>query len=152
MGMLINSQKGGGRRRSRHRPMGDINVTPMVDVMLVLLIVFMVTAPLLAVGIPVKLPEVLNAQQLKSDPNNLTVTITETGKISLQNSENSDQIEPETLVARLSAIFDANQDLTIYVRGDETATYGEVARLYDIITEAKFPRVILVMQLPEDKT
>ena len=152
MGMLINSQKGGGRRRSRHRPMGDINVTPMVDVMLVLLIVFMVTAPLLAVGIPVKLPEVLNAQQLKSDPNNLTVTITETGKISLQNSENSDQIEPETLVARLSAIFDANQDLTIYVRGDETATYGEVARLYDIITEAKFPRVILVMQLPEAKT
>ena len=92
MGMLINSQKGGGRRRSRHRPMGDINVTPMVDVMLVLLIVFMVTAPLLAVGIPVKLPEVMNAQQLRSDPNNLTVTITETGKISLQNSENSDQI------------------------------------------------------------
>ena len=152
MGMLINSQKGGGRRRSRHRPMGDINVTPMVDVMLVLLIVFMVTAPLLAVGIPVKLPEVLNAQQLKSDPNNLTVTITETGKISLQNSENSDQIEPETLLARLSAIFDANQELTIFVRGDKTATYGEVARLYHMITEAKFPRVIFVMQLPEDKT
>lgn len=152
MGMLINSQKGGGRRRSRHRPMGDINVTPMVDVMLVLLIVFMVTAPLLAVGIPIKLPEIMNAQQLKSDPNNLTVTISKTGKISLQNSENSDQIEPETLLARLSAIFDANQDLTIYVRGDQTATYGEVARLYDIITEAKFPRVILVMQLPEDKT
>lgn len=152
MGMLSNPRKGGGRRRSRHRPMGDINVTPMVDVMLVLLIVFMVTAPLLAVGIPVKLPEIINAQQLKSDPNILTVTITKTGKISLQNSENSDQIEPGTLLPRLSAIFDANQDLSIFVRGDETATYGEVARLYDIITEAKFPRVILVMQLPEGKT
>ena len=83
MGMRVNTQKAGSRSRSRHRPMGDINVTPMVDVMLVLLIVFMVTAPLLTVGVPVDLPKT-QAGQVSADQAPLVVTIREDGALYLQ--------------------------------------------------------------------
>ena len=117
MGMSVNSnggQNGGSRRRSRHRPMGDINVTPMVDVMLVLLIVFMVTAPLLTVGVPVDLPKT-QAGQVNADQAPLVVTIREDGRLYLQDTE----IDSDKLIPRLFAIGEANKQVRIFVRGDK---------------------------------
>jgi len=148
MAMSVNSrnggQNGGARRRSRHRPMGDINVTPMVDVMLVLLIVFMVTAPLLTVGVPVDLPKT-QAGQVNADQAPLVVTIRENGELYLQDTE----IASDQLIPRLSAIGKANKDVRIFVRGDKDVAYGEVLVLMGRIQSAGFERVALVAELPE---
>ena len=148
MAMSVNSrnggQNGGARRRSRHRPMGDINVTPMVDVMLVLLIVFMVTAPLLTVGVPVDLPKT-QAGQVYADQALLVVTIRENGELYLQDTE----IASDQLIPRLSAIGKANKDVRIFVRGDKDVAYGEVLVLMGRIQSAGFERVALVAELPE---
>ena len=145
MGMSVNTQKAGNRRRSRYRPMGDINVTPMVDVMLVLLIVFMVTAPLLTVGVPVDLPKT-QAGQVNADQAPLVVTIREDGALFLQDTK----IEPDKLIPRLSAIGEANKEVRIFVRGDKNVAYGEVLVLMGRIQSAGFERVALVAELPED--
>ena len=145
MGMNVNTQKAGIRRRSRHRPMGDINVTPMVDVMLVLLIVFMVTAPLLTVGVPVDLPKT-QAGQVNANQAPLVVTIRKDGSLYLQDTE----IKPEKLIPRLSAIGEANKQVRIFVRGDKDVAYGEVLVLMGRIQSAGFERVALVAELPED--
>ena len=148
MGMSVNSnggQNGGSRRRSRHRPMGDINVTPMVDVMLVLLIVFMVTAPLLTVGVPVDLPKT-KAGQISADAAPLVVSIQADGQIYVQETPT----DPEALIARLSAISEANPDIRIFVRGDRAVAYGEVVELMGRIQTAGFERVALIAQLPQD--
>ena len=144
MAMNVNSAKSGGRHRSRHRPMGDINVTPMVDVMLVLLIVFMVTAPLLTVGVPVDLPKT-QAGQVNADQAPLVVTIREDGRLYLQDSE----IDSDKLIPRLAAIGEANKQVRIFVRGDKDVAYGEVLVLMGRIQAAGFERVALVAELPE---
>lgn len=131
--------------RSRHRPMGEINVTPFVDVMLVLLIVFMVTAPLLTVGVPVDLPKT-KAGQISADTAPLVVSIQADGQLYLQDN----QIEPEMLIPRLSAISDANPDVRIFVRGDQSVAYGEVVQLMGRIQTAGFERVALVAELPQE--
>ena len=107
------------RRTKRHRPMGEINVTPFVDVMLVLLIVFMVTAPLLTVGVPVDLPKT-KAGQINADSAPLVVTMKADGSIFLQETA----IEPDKLIPRLAAIAKANDEVRIFVRGDKAAAYG----------------------------
>ena len=140
MGMAV---KKAGRGR-RHRPMGEINVTPFVDVMLVLLIVFMVTAPLLTVGVEVDLPKT-KAGQINADAAPLVVSIKADGSLHLQDTE----VQADALVPRLEAISDANPLVRIFVRGDKAVAYGEVLGVMGRIQAAGFERVALVAQLPD---
>ena len=126
-------------RRGRIRPMAEINVTPFVDVMLVLLIVFMVTAPLLTVGVPVDLPKT-KAQALSQDREPLSVTVARNGKIYLQNTP----IAEEALVAKLEAISANGYDQRIFVRGDESVDYGRVMEVMAEISSAGFTHIGLV--------
>jgi biopolymer transport protein TolR len=130
----------------RHRPMGEINVTPFVDVMLVLLIVFMVTAPLLTVGVEVDLPKT-KAGAINADAAPLVVSIKSDGRLYLQDTA----IGSETLIPRLKAISNANPDIRVFVRGDKAVAYGEVLGVMGRIQSAGFEKVALVAQLPETK-
>ena len=125
--------------------MSEINVTPFVDVMLVLLIVFMVTAPLLTVGIPVDLPKVkANALTDQKDPIEITVKLD--GSVFLGES----LVEVENLIPRLNAITDQNNEARIYVRGDRIVAYGRVMEIMSIINSAGYVKVALVTQNPTD--
>jgi biopolymer transport protein TolR len=140
-------QRSGGNPSQRHRPMSDINVTPMVDVMLVLLVVFMVTAPLLTVGVPVDLPQT-KAQQLNEPKEPLVISINAEGKTYLQNAE----IASDQLVPRLQAITNNNPTATIYVRGDRNVNYGRVLEIMGMISAAGFNKVSLVAEQPGAKS
>ena len=137
----------GGRRR-RARPMSEINVTPFVDVMLVLLIVFMVTAPLLTVGVPVDLPKT-KAQALSQDREPLTVTLKRDGNIYLQNT----RVAEDDLVPRLTAIASNGYDQRIFVRGDKSVDYGRVMEVMALISAAGFTHIGLVTDVarPHEK-
>ena len=124
--------------------MSEINVTPFVDVMLVLLIVFMVTAPLLTVGVEVDLPKT-KAGQINADAAPLVVSIKADGSLHLQDTE----VPADALVPRLEAISDANPLVRIFVRGDKAVAYGEVLGVMGRIQAAGFERVALVAQLPD---
>ena len=128
-----------GRRSKRRRPLAEINVTPFVDVMLVLLIVFMVTAPLLTVGVPVDLPKT-RAQALSQDREPLSVTIKRDGQIYLQNSP----IAEDELVSKLSAIAANGYDQRIFVRGDKAVDYGRVMEVMGMLSAAGFTHIGLV--------
>ena len=128
-----------GRRRGKIRPMSEINVTPFVDVMLVLLIVFMVTAPLLTVGVPVDLPKT-HAQALGQDREPLTVSLRRDGRIYLQNT----QVPEDNLVAKLTAISANGYDQRIFVRADKSVNYGGVATVLGLLSEAGFTHIGLV--------
>ena len=132
------------RHRGRRAPMAEINVTPMVDVMLVLLIIFMVTAPLLTVGVPIELPK-SEAQQLEGDKEPLTVTVDPEGKIFLQDTE----IQLDEIVPKLTAISKNGYDERIFVRGDRRVNYGVVMRVMGTISAAGFRRIALVSDLEE---
>jgi biopolymer transport protein TolR len=139
-----------GRRRHRRRPvMAEINVTPMVDVMLVLLIIFMVSAPLLTVGVQIDLPQT-QAKSLDQDREPLTVTVNTKGEVYLMNSE----IKVEDLVPKLKAIIDARggsggADERIYVRGDRNVNYGTVMRVMGRLSQAGYRRVALVTEVEQ---
>src|ERR1700749_4175203 len=141
---------GGRGKRGRRRPvMSDINVTPFVDVMLVLLIVFMVSAPLLTVGVPLDLPQ-SQAKALPQDNEPLTVSVTVDGKIFLQN----EPIAIDDLVTKLKAIIDArhgNPDETIYVRGDKQVDYGTMMRIMGRISGAGYRKVALITNVEQDQ-
>src|SRR5256886_1459415 len=126
--------------------MAEINVTPMVDVMLVLLIIFMVSAPLLTVGVPIDLPQT-QAKSLDQDKEPLTVTVNTKGEVYLQNSE----IKIDDLVAKLQAITQARggSDERIYVRGDRKVDYGTVMRVMGRLSAAGFRRVALVTEVEQ---
>ena len=129
--------------RSSKEPMSEINVTPFVDVMLVLLIVFMVTAPLLTVGIPVDLPKVkANALTDQKDP--LEITVKLDGSVYLGES----LVKVENLISRLNAITDKNTQARIYVRGDRVVAYGRVMEIMSLINTAGYVKVALVTQNP----
>ena len=134
------------RRRGRGRVMAEINVTPFVDVMLVLLIVFMVTAPLLTVGVPVDLPKT-KAQPLSQDREPLSVTIRGTGRIYLQNTP----IDEADLVPRLKAISANGYDQRIYVRGDKTVPYGTMMQIMGDLNAAGFTHIGLVSDVARPK-
>jgi biopolymer transport protein TolR len=137
-----------GRRRHRRKPvMSEINVTPMVDVMLVLLIIFMVSAPLLTVGVPIDLPQTKANSLDQSDKEPLTVSIKDKDQVFLQNS----QIDVEDLVPKLKAITDARGGLDerIYVRGDRKVDYGTVMRVMGRLSAAGFRRVALVTDVEQ---
>tara|TARA_Y100000817_G_scaffold44779_1_gene31199 strand:+ start:374 stop:802 length:429 start_codon:yes stop_codon:yes gene_type:complete len=133
------------RRVKRYSQMSEINVTPFVDVMLVLLIVFMVTAPLLTVGIPVDLPKV-KADALTDQKDPIEITVKLDGLIYLGESE----VEIENLIPRLNAITDQNTEARIYVRGDRVVAYGRVMEIMSIINSAGYIKVALVAQNPSD--
>lgn len=143
------SVTGGGRsggtgssgRRGRYRPMAEINVTPFVDVMLVLLIVFMVAAPLLTAGIQVDLPKAA-ARPLPQDSKPLEISIDHEGAIFLADTA----IGLNELVPRLTAIVGNSRDTRIYVRGDTKLDYGQVMQVIGVINRAGFTRVALVAE------
>jgi biopolymer transport protein TolR len=137
-----------GKRGRRRRPvMSEINVTPFVDVMLVLLIVFMVSAPLLTVGVPIELPQ-SQAKALTQDNEPLTVSVNVDGKIFLQNSE----IMLDDLVPKLKAIVDARNGTLndqVYVRGDKKVDYGTMMRVMGRLSAAGYHRVALVTEVEQ---
>ena len=147
MGMSGTSAVASGRRqRSRRAVMSEINVTPMVDVMLVLLIIFMVSAPLLTVGVPIDLPQ-SQAKSLDQDREPLTIVVNLQGQVFLQNT----QIGVEELVAKLQAVTAARGGMSerIYVRGDSKVDYGTVMRVMGRISGAGFSRVALVTEMEQ---
>ena len=125
--------------------MSEINVTPFVDVMLVLLIVFMVTAPLLTVGIPVDLPKV-KASALTDQKDPLEITVKIGGEIYLGESE----VNIENLIPRLNAITELNKEARIYVRGDRVVAYGRIMEIMSLVNSAGYIKVALVTQSPKD--
>ncbi len=136
-----------GRRGRRRGVMSEINVTPFVDVMLVLLIVFMVSAPLLTVGVPIDLPQ-SQAKALSQDKEPLTLTVDVEGKVFLQ----KDEIKLDDLIPKLKAVIDArggNPDDLIYVRGDKKVDYGTMMRVMGRISGAGYHRVALVTEVEQ---
>ena len=147
MASVLERRSSGGRfGRGRSRPMSEINVTPFVDVMLVLLIIFMVTAPLLTVGVEVNLPKT-EAGAVAGDDEPLAISITAAGEIFLQDTS----VPLETLVPRLRAITGENQDLRIFVRGDADIKYGRVMEVMGTINRAGYRRVALITQSGDKK-
>ena len=136
----------GHRRRRRHGIMSEINVTPMVDVMLVLLIIFMVSAPLLTVGVPIDLPQ-SQAKSLDQDKQPLTVSVNLQGEVFLQDSK----IPVDELVPKLKAVTESRggMDERIYVRGDRKVDYGTVMRVMGRLSSAGFRRVALVTEVEQ---
>jgi biopolymer transport protein TolR len=151
MGMSVGMAGRGGRghrRRGRHHAlMSEINVTPMVDVMLVLLIIFMVSAPLLTVGVPIDLPQTQASSLDQADREPLAVSVNTNGKVFLQNTE----IALEALVPKLQAISQARggNDERIYVRGDRTVDYGTVMKVMGRLSAAGFRKVALVTEVEQ---
>ena len=144
----MNIAAAGGRTWRRRRPvMSEINVTPFVDVMLVLLIVFMVSAPLLTVGVPIDLPQ-SQAKALEQNNEPLTVSVNNQSQIFLQN----DEIKLDDLLPKLKAIIDArsgsSNDL-IYIRGDRTVAYGMMMRVMGRISGAGYHRIALVTEVEQ---
>jgi biopolymer transport protein TolR len=135
---------GGGRRRGSYRPLSEINVTPFVDVMLVLLIVFMITAPLLTVGVPVNLPKT-KAKSIAESEEPLVITVDAEGVVFIQDTE----VEIDKLIPRLKAITESKADTRIYVRGDKDVNYGRVMEVMGRVNIAGFTRVAMITELPK---
>ena len=148
--MAATIQPRAGRRRSKrdsHRMMSDINVTPFVDVMLVLLIIFMVAAPLLTVGVPIDLPET-RASAMNPETQPITISVNENGQIYLQETE----IPLEEVVAKLNAIATTGYEERIHVRGDKTTNYGTVMQVMARIQAAGYTKIGLVTLQEQDDT
>ncbi len=141
MAMATNAGAGGSKRRrsKRSAPMADMNMIPFIDVMLVLLVIFMVAAPLLTTGVPVDLPKT-SAGQLNVDKKPLAVSIDDKGRIFLQEKET----KLETLAAELSAMAPQGFDERIYVRGDAQVNYGRVSEILAVLNKAGFTKTALV--------
>ena len=146
-GIIAGRQGRNGRNgRGAYRPMSEINVTPLVDVMLVLLIVFMVAAPLLTVGVPVDLPQT-NAPAINEQKEPLVITLNGEGKLFLQNTE----VEDDQLVPRLKAVTSNNPNASIYVRGDKAINYGRIMEVMGLVGSAGFTKVSLIAEMPREQ-
>ena len=148
MGMDVGSRRvvskpGAFGSRHRRAPMSEINVTPLVDVMLVLLIVFMVTAPLLTVGVPVDLPKT-DANRIVGQDEPLVISVNKKGGLFLQDTE----IKLDQLVPRLTAITQNRKGARIFLRGDKNIAYGQVMSVMGALNKAGFNRVALITQMP----
>ena|SRR5690242_1868888 len=142
MAMALAQAGGGGRRgrrRGSKRPLADINVTPMVDVMLVLLIVFMVAAPLLTVGVPIDLPQT-KAKELNTESKPITVSVTPAGEIYLGDKPT----DIDSLIEQITAQSTNGTDERIYVRGDQTANYGAVMKVMGVLSAGGFSKIGLI--------
>ncbi len=136
-----------GRARRAYKPMSEINVTPFVDVMLVLLIIFMVTAPLLTVGVPVDMPKV-DAKAIGKPDKPLIVSVTSDGKVFLQET----QMDQVTLIARLRAISQVRPNVRVFVRGDRSVAYGAIMQVMGSIASAGFTKVALIGEASDSPT
>ena len=148
MGMSVGAKNSGGGRRRRggkKAPMSEINVTPFVDVMLVLLIIFMVAAPLMTVGVPIDLPQT-SANALNSDTQPITISVNANGQIHLQETE----IQAAEVADKLQAIATTGYNERIFVRADSVAAYGVVADVMARIQAAGFKNIGLVTQQKQD--
>ncbi|PST18597.1 protein TolR [Mesorhizobium plurifarium] len=149
MGMAVGGTKGsGGRRRrnGRRSAISEINVTPLVDVMLVLLIIFMVAAPMMTVGVPIDLPET-QAKAMNADTQPITVSVNPAGEIFLQETP----IAIDEVVPKLEAIATTGYNERIYVRGDTNADYGTVMKVMARISAAGFKNLGLVTLQEQEK-
>jgi biopolymer transport protein TolR len=146
MAMKMSGSAGGGRRGRRSAVMAEINVTPMVDVMLVLLIIFMVSAPLLTVGVPLDLPQT-QAKSLEQDKTPLQLSVDTSGKVFINDTE----VAMADLIPKLKAITDARGGMEerIYMRADKKADYGTVARVMGQLSGAGFKHLALVTEVDQ---
>jgi biopolymer transport protein TolR len=145
MALMAGAAGGGGRRRRRSRRGGainEINMTPFIDVTLVLLIIFMVAAPMMTAGVPLDLPQT-KAAPLNSDATPVTLSIKSTGQIFLGEAELTD----EAIVGKLAEVAKQGFDERIFVRGDKRVDYGRVAQVMSIVTTAGYKRVALVTEI-----
>lgn len=140
MGLVAN--KHSGKTNRHYHPVAEINVTPMVDVMLVLLIIFMVTSPMLVAGIKVDLPD-STAQQISTQEEPISVTIDSKGNLYLNDTE----VPQNELIARLIAVTKENKDARIYVRGDKTISYGRAMEIITSINGSGFTKVALLTEV-----
>lgn len=145
--MALSSDSMRLRRRMRGRPMTEINVAPFVDVMLVLVVIFMIAAPLLTVGVPVDLPKAA-VDPLNDEKEPLIITVDAEGRVYLQETE----IEESVLIPRLVAVSEANPDLRVFVRGDRAINYGRVVEVMGLVSEAGFAKVALIAEVPIPET
>ena len=144
MAVAAGAGAAGGRRRRRGRrsgPINEINMTPFIDVMLVLLIIFMVAAPLMTVGVPLDLPQT-KAGQLNVDQKPITLSIRQTGQVFLAEAE----LKDDEIVPRLNAAAKSGSEERVFVRGDKRVDYGRVAQVMAIVTGGGFRRVALVTE------
>ncbi|MBY0296140.1 MAG: ExbD/TolR family protein [Methylobacterium sp.] len=142
MGMAGAAQGGGRRRRGRRSGViNEINMTPFIDVVLVLLIIFMVAAPMMTVGVPLDLPQ-SRAAPLNSDARPVTLSIRQTGQVFL----GEDEVTDDAIVARLTATAREGFEERVFVRGDKRVDYGRVAQVMGIVTGGGFKRVALVTE------
>jgi biopolymer transport protein TolR len=151
MAMAVSSGGGGGRRRGRRRgggnaAMSDINVTPMVDVMLVLLIVFMVAAPLLTVGVPIDLPKT-QAKQMDTDSKPVTITVKPDGSVFLMDKP----VQLNDLVAAIQPLTPEGTDDRVYLRGDTSANYGAVMQVMGVLSQAGYAKIGLITDQAQDQ-
>jgi biopolymer transport protein TolR len=142
-----NRRSSGRAAAARYEPMSQINVTPLVDVMLVLLIVFMVTAPLLTVGVPVELPQT-QAPPINEPKEPLVITVNREGAVFIQETA----VPIDDLTAKLQAITGGNPESVLYVRGDKEINYGRVLEIMSLVTAAGFRKVSLVAEAPKGGT
>jgi biopolymer transport protein TolR len=147
---LASIQAAGGSRRGRRRgrrsgAINEINMTPFIDVMLVLLIIFMVAAPLMTVGVPLDLPQT-RAAPINMDQKPITLSIRQTGQVFLEEAE----LRDDDIIARLNATAKQGGDERVYVRGDKKVDYGRVAQVMAIVTGGGYKRVALITE-PEQK-
>ena len=148
MAASIGAARGGGRRRRRGRRAGvinEINMTPFIDVMLVLLIIFMVAAPLMTVGVPLDLPQT-KAAQLNVDQKPIMLSIRQSGQVFLAEAE----LKDNEIIPRLGQVARNGQEERVFVRGDRKVDYGRVAQVMAIVTSGGFKRVALVTE-PEQR-
>jgi len=141
---MAGAAAGGGKRRRRGRrgaPINEINMTPFIDVVLVLLIVFMVAAPMMTVGVPLDLPQ-SKASPLNSDTKPVTLSIRQTGQVFLENAELTD----DTIIPRLTETAKSGFEERVFVRGDKRVDYGRVAQVMAIVTGGGFKKVALVTE------
>ncbi len=143
---MMMSMQTPGRGRSKHQLVSEINITPLVDVMLVLLVIFMVTAPMMISGINVDLPETKSTPVAGSDEP-LAVSIDKHGKVYIMDSK----IEENNLIEKLKAITKAKMDTRIFVRGDKNLSYGKIMAVVGEINAAGFSKVALITNIKNDK-
>lgn len=141
MGASVNSLSAGDDDEAVYKPVAEINITPMVDVMLVLLIIFMVAAPLMVAGVPVELPKT-SAARVGQSKKPMVVTLTADGRLQIRD----EFVSRDRLVPRLAEIKAAEGDAVVYVRGDKKTPYGEVMELLGLVGQGGFGRVSLLSQ------
>lgn len=145
--MAAQTQRMRDRRHARRAVMSEINITPFVDIMLVLVVILMIAAPLLTLGVPIDLPKA-SVAPLNQEREPLILSVDKEGRIYIQDAE----VQVDALVPRLIAVSESNRDLRIFVRGDREINYGRVMEVMGLVNRAGFTRVALIAEAPTTGT